>query len=289
MSSFNLKSFTTFYENNDLLIFWDFDTSSSSLLKAKFQIIIEQELPSKIEIVRHTKFISPYLKQYIIPNLPSNKIYHVCLLITRSSYGSDKYCRETRTSTNTTLSQNLYINRSIIFGFFIGTIITICFLTILAFICHLNYKQKRCRPLFQSQNQNQQKRYMYIDRSENDGTYAYTLVNSPTLRYYNVKKHRHRTYLKPTASWYYHDSRQLPRIRGSPCCFLPYHDRIFTDSITTNRITSLSSDYSSGIDKEPVTSTSIMSNTSLDGQQSDIILNMAKHVYEEVGDNNLFR
>ncbi|CAF4621185.1 unnamed protein product, partial [Rotaria sp. Silwood2] len=54
ISSFYLTSFNTYYENNDLLIFWDFDSSllTNYFLKTKFQIIIEQEYPSKIEIIR---------------------------------------------------------------------------------------------------------------------------------------------------------------------------------------------------------------------------------------------
>ncbi|CAF4223807.1 unnamed protein product, partial [Adineta steineri] len=59
-------------------------------------------------------------------------------------------------------------------------------------------------------------------------------------------------------------------------------------STTTNRMISLSSEYSNGIDKEPMTSTSIMSNMSLDDQESHTIQSPTKHVYEELGDNNLF-
>ncbi|CAF4047686.1 unnamed protein product [Rotaria magnacalcarata] len=288
ISSFKLTSFNAYYENNDLLIFWNFDASllSNYFLKTKFQIIIEQEFPSKIEIIRETNYISPYLKQYIISNLSPNKIYHVCLIITRLSYGTDKYCRETKTTTNSTLIQTLVINRSTVLGFLIGTLLTICFLVVLAFICHLYYQRKHCNPIFRQQQK--QKSFMYIDRDDNDGTYSYSLVSPPSLRYHNLRKNRYRTYLKPASSWYYHNSRQLSRIRASPCCFLPYNDRTFSSSLTTNRITSLSSDYSNGIDKEPVTSTSLMSNTSLD-ERSQVVRSSTKHVYEEVDNHKLFR
>ncbi|CAF3169913.1 unnamed protein product [Rotaria sp. Silwood2] len=285
ISSFYLTSFNTYYENNDLLIFWDFDSSllTNYFLKTKFQIIIEQEYPSKIEIIRQTDFISPYLKQYIIPNLPSNKIYHVCLLITRLSYGTDKYCRETTTTIITSNKQTLFINRSIIFGFLVGTILTICFLIILSFICHVHYKQKHSHHLFHHEKE---KHNMYIDRNNNDGTYTYSIVSSPSIKYHYFKKKPCQTYLKPTSSWYYHNSRQLPCIRPSPCCFLNCNDRTLSSSITTNHIASLSSDYSNGIDKEAITSTSIMSNISFDEQPSHIIQSSTKHVYEELGDNN---
>ncbi|CAF1269547.1 unnamed protein product [Rotaria sp. Silwood1] len=289
ISSFYLTSFNTYYENNDLLIFWDFDTNllTNYFLKTKFQIIIEQEYPSKIEIIRQTDFISPYLKQYIIHNLPSNQIYHICLLITRLSYGTDKYCREITTTIITSNKQTLFINRSIIFGFLIGTILTICFLIILSFICRLHYKQNHSHHLFHQHNE--QKHNMYMDRNNNDNeTYTYSFISSPSIKYYYLKNNPCQTCIKPTSSWHYHNSKQLPCIQPSSYCLLKYHNRTLSDSITINPITSLSSEYSNGIDKEPITSTSIMSNTSLDEQSSHIIQCSTKHVYEELGDTNLF-
>jgi hypothetical protein len=288
ISSFRLTSFNTVYENNDLLIFWDFDTSSTliHLLTTKFQIIIEQEISSKTEIIRQSDFISPYLKQYIIPHLSSNKNYYVCLLLIRSSYGTDKYCRETKTSTNQTFFQLLFINRSIILGFLIGIILTTSLLITLAFICQLHYKRKHSHPLFD--HHHQQQRYMYINRNENDGTYSHSIVSSPSSKYHHLKKPRRRTYLTPIPPWYHRNSRQLPSNPRSSCCFLQYHDRTLSGSTTTNRIASFSSEYSNGIDKEQITSTSLMSNTSLDEQPSHFIQSPVKHVYEELGDTNLF-
>ena len=250
-------------------------------------MIIEQETSTKIEIIRRSSSISPYLKQYVIHHLPFNKNNYVCLLLTRSSYGTDKYCRETITSTNQTISQILYINRSIVFGFLIGTILTTCILVTLGFICHLHYKRKHSHPLFHHQQQKQQ-RYLYINRNDDDGTYSHSIVSSPSPKYQHLRKNRRRTYLTPIPPWYQPNSKQLPQSPRSPCCFLPYHNRTLSSSTTTNRITSLSSDYSNGMDKEQMTSTSIMSNMSFDEQQSNIIQSPARHVYEELGDTNLF-
>jgi hypothetical protein len=290
ISSFRLTSFYTLYENNDLLIFWDFETRSSlnHLLTTQFQIIIEQEVSTQTEIIRRSGIISPYLKQYIIPHLPSNKIYYVCLLFARVSSGTDKYCRETKTSANETFVQTLFINRSIIFGFLIGTILTTTFLITLAFICRLHYKRKHSHPLFDPSQHQRQQRYMYITRNDMDGTYSHSFVSSPSSKYHHLRKPRRRPYLTPIPPWYHQNSRQLPTNIRPPCCFLQYHDRTLSGSTTTNRITSLSSDYSNGIDKEQMTSTSLMSNTSLDERQSHMIQNPAKHVYEELGDTNLF-
>ena len=211
--------------------------------------------------------------------MPSDKNYYVCLLLTRTSYGTDKYCRETRTSTN----QTFYQNRSTIFGFLVGIILTTCLLITLAFICHLHYKQKHSPPpsLFHPHHQ----RYMYIDRNS-DGTYSHSIVSSPSTKYHHIRK---KTYLTSVPPWYHNQSKHLSSTPRSPCCFLNYHDRTLSSSTTTNRVTSLSSEYSNGIDKEQITSTSMMSNTSLDEQQNNnIIQTPAKHLYEELGDTNLF-
>ena len=183
---------------------------------------------------------------------------YVCLLLTRLSYGTDKYYRETRTSIN----QTLFMNRSILFCFLIGTILTTCCLVTIAFICHLKYKQK----YFHHHSFHQKpKHYMYIDRNNNDGTtYSYSIISTSPSKYHHLKNNYHRTYLKPIPSWYHRNTRQFSSIPRSPCCFLQYHDRALSSNTTMNRITSSSSDYSNGIEKEQMTSTSIMSNTSLD-------------------------
>ncbi|CAF1579561.1 unnamed protein product [Adineta ricciae] len=284
VSSIRLVSFHTHYENNDLLIFWDFDVSSSTkdVLTAQFQIIIEQDS----EVIRRSQFISPYLKQYIIPHLPANKNYYVCLILTRTFYGTDKYCRQANTSTSQTFSQMLLANRSIIFGFLTGTILTACLLVTLAFICHLQYKRKHSLTLFPTHRQ--QTHYMYINRNEDDGTYSHSIVSSPSPKYSRMKKsHSRRTYLAPVPPWYQHDSKHLSTAARSPCCFSQYHNRTLSDCTTTNRMPSVSSEYSNGIDKEQMTSTSIMSNMSSDEQHSNIIQSPAKHVYEELGDDSL--
>lgn len=285
-SSFRLTSFYTLYERDDLLIFWDFDIRPFST--TKFQIIIEQEIGSKSEIIRRTDYLSPYLKQYIIPHLSSNKNYYVCLLITRISFGTDKYCREIRAlSSSQTLRQMLFLNRSIIFGFLVGTILTASLLIIFAFICHLQYKRKHSHPFY---NQQQQQRYMYITRNDLDGSYSHSLMSSPSSKYHHLRKTTRRSYLTPIPPWYNRNLRHLPPNPRSTCCFLQYHDRTLSSSTTTNRITSVSSDYSNGIDKEQMTSTSLMSNTSFDEQQqaNQIIQSPTKHFYEELGETQLF-
>lgn len=269
-SSFRLTSFYTLYERDDLLIFWDFDIRPFS--STKFQIIIEQEIGSKSEIIRRTDYLSPYLKQYIIPHLSSNKNYYVCLLITRISFGTDKYCREIRAlPSHQTLRQMFFLNRSIIFGFLVGTILTASLLIIFAFICHLQYKRKHAHRLFNSPHQ--QKRYMYITRNDLDGSYSHSLISS---KYHHLRK----SYLTPIPPWYNRNLRHLPPNPRSTCCFLQYHDRTLSSSTTTNRV---STDYSNGIDKEQMTSTSLMSNVSFDERT-----NQTKHLYEDLGETHLF-
>lgn len=292
LSSFRLTSFSTHYEKNDLLIYWDFDTSSSllHLLTTKFQIIIEEEISSKTEIIRQTDYLSPYLKQYLIHNLPENRNYYVCLLLIRSSSGGiDKYCREIRTTNQQTFIQILFLNRSIILGFLVGIILTTSLLITLAFICHLHYKRKCSSHSIFSNHQDKSKQcFMYVTQNELDGTYSHSILSTPSSKYHHLRKTYRRTYLTPIPPWYNRNLKQPPLNSRSQCCFLQYHDRTLSSSTTTNRITSLSSDYSHAIDKEQITSTSIMSNTSLDEQQSQTIQSPAKHVYEELGDTNLF-
>ena len=286
ISSFHLTLFNTHYENDNLLIVWDFDAnfSSNHIMNTNFQIIIEEQFSSKIEIIRQSGFISPYLKQYIVSHLPSNRIYHACLLITRSSGDNDKYCREIRTSINHILT----VNHSVIFGFLIGTILTTCFLVILAFVYHLRYRQKYFYHSYHHYQRQHEKNYMCVGRNDVNGTYSYSIMTSPLSKYTHYRKNRHRTHLKSTSLWCHPKSAQLPPISHSPCCFLRYHDRILSGSRTTNRMTSISSDYSNEVDKEQTTSTSMMSNTSSDEQQNNIIQSSAKHRYEELGENNLF-
>ncbi|UJR09924.1 hypothetical protein I4U23_014145 [Adineta vaga] len=282
--SFRLTSFHTLYENNDLLVYWDFDITSSSkdLVSTQFQIIVEQES----ETIRRSQYLSPYLKQYIIRHLPSNKNYYVCLILTRTFYGTDKYCRQTNTSVHQTFSQMLFVNRSILFGFLTGTILTACLLVTLAFICHLQYKRKHSLTLFPLHQQ--ESHYMYINRNDDDGTYSHSIISSQSPKYpYSKRSHRRRTYLAPVPSWYQPNSKPISTIPRSPCCFSQYHNRTLSDCTTTNRMPSVSSEYSNGIDKEQMTSTSIMSNMSSDEQHSNIIQNPAKHVYEDIGDDSL--
>lgn len=310
MSSFRLTSFSTTYENNDLIIYWDFDPtfSSNHLLLIKFQIILEQESSTNTQIIRRSGFISPYLKQYILHHIPSNKNYYVCLLLTRSSYGTDKYCRETRTIISTTTISNiilskqafvnmLFTNRSILFGFLFGTILTTGLLLTLAFICHLRSKRQRCRressSLFHHPHQ-QQQHYLYIGRNDDDGTYSNSILSSSSSTKYNhFRKNRRRTCfpsIPSDRSWYRRGLTPFPIAPPPPpCCFHHHHphpqphtpDTTMSSSITTRRIATLSSQYSNGVDREPMTSTSIMSSTSSDEQSNN---SPAKHVYEELAD-----
>lgn len=58
-----------------------------------------------------------------------------------------------------------------------------------------------------------------------------------------------------------------------------------SSSATARRLTTLSSQYSNGMDREPMTSTSVMSSTSLDEQSQTTNTNSpGKHVYEELAD-----
>ena len=217
-------------------------------------------------------------------------------MITRESLGTDKYCREIRAMpSNQTFRQMLFLNRSIIFGFLVGTIRTASLLILFAFICHLQYKRKHTNSYLsghhhhQQQQQQQQQRYMYITRNELEGTYSHSMLSPPSPKYHHLRKTRRRNYLTPIPPWYNRNLRHLPSNPRAACCFLQYHDRTLSGSTTTNRITSASSDYSNGIDKEQMTSTSMMSNVSFDEQASQIISSPTKHVYEELGDTQLFR
>jgi len=310
MSSFRLTSFYTTYENNNLIIYWDFDSmfSSDYLSLIQFQIILEQESSLNTQIIRRSGFISPYLKQYIIHHIPSNKNYYVCLLLTRSSYGTDKYCRETRTiitTTTTTISNiilskqafvhMLFTNRSIVFGFLFGTILTTGLLLTLAFICHLRSKRQRCRRAASSlyHHHPQQQHYLYVDRNDDDGVYSNSMFSSSSSTKYNhFRKNRRRTCfpsLPSDQSWYRRGLTQYPTAPPPPPCCFHHHrhqqqhtpDTTMSSSTTTRRITTLSSQYSNGMDKEPMTSTSIMSSTSSDEPTNN---SPAKHVYEELTD-----
>ncbi|CAF0925552.1 unnamed protein product [Rotaria sordida] len=315
VSSFRLTSFYTSYENHSLTIYWDFDPTFSlnSLTFIQFQIILEQESSSNTQIIRRSGFISPYLKQYTIHHIPSNKNYYVCLLLTRSSFGTDKYCREARTkitttTTTTTISNTilskqafvrmLFANRSIVFGFLFGTILTTSLLLTLAFLCHLRSKRQCYRRAASSlfnhhyhHQQQQQKHYLYVDRNDDDGTYSNSILSSSS-KYNHFKRSPHRTCfpsLPSNQSWYRRGLTQLPITPLPPtCCFHHHHHHhltpdatISSSSTTTRRITSLSSQYSNEMDKEQMTSTSIMSSTSSDEQTHH---SPAKHVYEELAD-----
>jgi hypothetical protein len=306
MSSFRLTSFHTTYEDTDLTIYWDFNPTISSIEPSsiEFQIILEQDSSSNTQIIRRSSLISPYLKQYTIHHVPSNKNYYVCLLLTRSSYGKDKYCREIRTIPTTTVSSiiiskqafihMLFTNRSIVFGFLFGTILTTGLLLTLAFICHVRSKRQRSRRAASSlchphpQQQQQQQHYLYVDRNDDDGAYSNSIFSSSSSKYNHFRKSRRRTCfpsLPSDQSWYRRGLTQLPSVPPPPpCCFHHHHrtpDTTMSSSTTGRRITTLSSQYSNGIDKEPMTSISIMSTGSSDEQTNN---SPAKHVYEELAD-----
>ncbi|CAF1563913.1 unnamed protein product [Adineta ricciae] len=308
LSSFRLTSFYTTYEEDNLIIHWDFDSKLSTkyLTLIKFQIVLEQQSSSNTQIVRRTSYISPHLKQYIIHHIPANKNYYICLLLTRSSFGTDKYCREIRTiitsSTilNPILSKQafvhmLFTNRSILFGFLFGTILTTGLLLTLAFICHLRSKRQHYRrataSMFPHTHQKQQT-YLCIDKNNNDddGTYSNSIFSSTSSKSNHFRKTCRRTCFPPIPSdqsWYRRSLRQLPSAPPlpPPCCFHHHHrntpDASICSSTTTRRITTLSSQYSNAVDKEAMTSTSIMSSASSD---EPTISSPTKHVYEELGD-----
>lgn len=320
-----LTTFSTIYEHHDLLVFWDFDppTTPNLTSQIQFQIIVEQESLLTTQIIRRSGLISPYLKQYIVSHIPPNKNYYVCLLLTRASYGTDKYCRETRTATSTTSSSTtmtttlaslilskqafvhlLFTNRSIMFGFLFGTILTTALLLTLAFLCHLRTKRQRCQraasalfhyqhpsppPPQQQQHQQQRQHYLYADRIDDDGTYSNSIFSSLSSSKYNhSRKNRRRAGFPTDQAWYRRGLTPLPTAPSAPrCCFHHIHtpDTTMSSSATARRLTTLSSQYSNGMDREPMTSTSVMSSTSLDEQSQTTNTNSpGKHVYEELAD-----
>ncbi|CAF4751190.1 unnamed protein product [Rotaria socialis] len=313
ISSFRLTSFYTMFDNNNLLIDWDFDPifSTTSLSQLQFQITVEQETSLNTQIIRRSGFISPYLKQYTIHHIPSNKNYYVCLLLTRSSVGTDKYCREARPTiitttaiSNTILSKQavvhmLFTNRSILFGFLFGAILTTSLLLALAFLCHLRSKRQRYQraasSLYHHSHRHplqQQKHYLYIDRNEDDGAYSNSVFSSSSSssKFNHFRRNPRRACfpsLPPNQSWYHRGLKELPTAPlPSTCCFHHHHhhhtpDTTMSSSTTARRITSLSSQYSNEMDKERMTSTSIMSSTSSDEHAHN---SPAKHLYEELAD-----
>ncbi|UJR36180.1 hypothetical protein I4U23_028914 [Adineta vaga] len=308
LSSFRLSSFYTTYEDDNLIIHWDFDTklSTKALTSMKFQIVLEQQSSSKTHIIHRTNYLSLHLKRYTIHHIPANKSYYICLLLTRSSFGTDKYCREIRTvlSMTTTTILNpilskqpfihmLFTNRSIVFGFLFGTILTTGLLLTLAFICHLRSKRQHYRratsSMFPHSHQKQQP-YLCIERNnDDDGTYSNSIFSSTSSKSNHCRKTCRRTCFPPIPSdqsWYRRSLKQLPLAPPlpPPCCFHHHHhtpDTSLSSCITTRRITTLSSQYSNAMDKEAMTSTSIMSSASSD---EPTISSPTKHVYEELAD-----
>ena len=271
-SSYHLTLFETIYENNDLIVLWSFDQTTliNEPNKVLFQILIEQETSNGIEVIRRTDWISPFRHRMKINHLSSKKNYHVCLLLTRSSYGTDKYCRETLESVNQTRSGISLINRSIVCGFLVGTVMTSIVLVSLAFLCrfyfqHCRTHSKKCSYTEQSNGQ----RYMYIDRNEDDGTYSHSIVSFSSAPVTTSWKSNPRgPFSMPMASWH-------PLNSKSCCC---RHPTPSTSLSETRPIGSLSSDYSRHhIDNEPMTSTSFISSTS----------DRMKHVYEELNDSSI--
>ena len=306
LSLFRLTLFYAAYENDNLIIHWDFDSSLSpnALTAIKCQIVLEQESSANTQILRRTAFISVQLKQYTIHHIPANRNYYICLLLTRSSFGTDKYCREIRTTLTTTISSPtlskqafvhmLFANRSIVFGFLVGMILTTGLLLTFAFICHLRSKRQHYRraaasSMFHHPHPKQQP-YLCIDRNDDDGAYSNSVFSSTSSKSNHFRKACHRTCFPPIPSdqsWYRRTVRQAPSAPPPPppCCFHHHHrhtpDTSLSSSITTRRINTLSSQYSTGLDKEPMTSTSIMSSASSDEQT---IGSPTKHVYEELAD-----
>lgn len=273
--SFRLTSFFTIYERNDLLVVWDFESDGSP---GQLHITVEQELSAKTEIIRRSDSLSPSRKQYTIHHLPSNRHYQVCLLFTRVAHGTDKYCRETSVSAKQTLSSLLSLNRSILFGFLAGTMLTACLLFTLAFLCHLQDQRKSRRTMKSSLSHHP--RYMYIDRNDDDGTYSHSIVSFPSSKYQHLRKPARGTFTLPM---------QSSPISRSPCCFLHYHHTppttLSSTATGTQRINSLSLDCSHGLEIEPMTSTSTMSNATLDERPVSNRLHCStKHVYEELAD-----
>lgn len=294
VSSFRLTSFVTSYENKNLIVSWDFDSNSfvENLPSIKFQILLEQDSI----IIRRSTFISPYLKQYTIHHIPSMKTYYVCLLLIRSSFGTDKYCREIRTSLPTTtttatemttvlpkqiFANILFTNRSIVFGFLFGTILTTGLLLTLAFICHLRSKQQQQQQQshqYQSpmstlyHRPSSQQQYLYIDQND-DGSFF------STTKYHHLTKNAQQRNRMCYQSWY---RRATDVPLPPPCCF--HHHPAMSSTSTARRLNTLSSQYSNGLDKEPMTSTSIMSSTSSEEPTNP---SPAKHVYEELTDESM--
>ena len=327
-SSFRLTSFTAVYESGDLIVYWDFNTPPvlNNTRRLQFQIIVEQQSSSDHTIIRRSGWISPYLKQYILPNIPSNENYYVCLLITQSSHGTDKYCREIQTinieisstsQTNFVLSKQafvhlLFTNRSIMFGFLVGTILTAGLLLASAFVCHLRSKRDRFQratsSLFHYQHppqspsqqhpQHQQlqqhsthQHYLYADQQIEDPIYSNSIFSSlSSAKSTHGRKQRRRPYFPSNPSWYHRDFHPLSTVPGTPrCCFHHHHhhhlpETTISSSATARRIATLSSQYSTGMEKEPMTSTSIMSTTSSDETPHPIAHSPTKHVYEELSD-----
>ena len=316
--SLRLTTFSTTYQHHDLIVFWDFDSPASPNLTShiQFQIIVEQESLLSAQIIRRSGPLSLHLKQYIISHIPPNKTYYVCLLLTRTSYGTDKYCRETRTITSTTTSSTamtttlstfilskqafvhlLFTNRSVMFGFLFGTILTTGLLLTLAFLCHLRAKRQRCQraasALFHYQHPSlppppQQQHYLYAERIDDDGNYSNSIFSSLSSSKYNhSRKNRRRPGFPTEQAWYRRGLDPLPTVPSAPrCCFHHVNtpDTTMSSSATARRLTTLSSQYSNGMDREPMTSTSVMSSTSLDEPSQTTNSSPGKHVYEELAD-----
>jgi hypothetical protein len=329
-SSLRLTTFSAMFDNHDLIVTWDFDRSTSinHTQRVQFQIIVEQEsqLMSN-QIIRRTGLISVESKFYRISHIPSNKNYFVCLLVTQLSYGTDKYCRETRTIPMATTSLStlilskqalvhlLFTNRSIMLGFLVGIVLTVALLLTLAFVCHLRSKRQRFQhgtsSIFHYQHPLQQQ-YLYADRQIDDAIYSNSFLSSiSSAKSSHSRKpyHRHHPFFPPmpsNSSWYHRDLAHMSNVTPSTrCCFhthphlhahpqqqqrgqhqLQQHtpDTTMSSSATTRRITTLSSQYSNGVEREPMTSTSIMSCTSSDEQSHANTNSPAKHVYEELTD-----
>ncbi|CAF1626251.1 unnamed protein product, partial [Didymodactylos carnosus] len=181
-NSLQLTSFYTIYESNNLVVFWDYNDDNIILDITEFQIILEQEFAADHTrnsnmIARRSGSLLPGIKKYIIRHVQPNTKYFVCICITRLGRDTDKYCRDiltitlpvttdyrllqsASTSTSNSLLWNILLNKSVLFGFLFGTIITTTFLLILALTCRKIHKYRKEK----SKTANLfEQHYMYVD------------------------------------------------------------------------------------------------------------------------------
>ncbi|CAF1145872.1 unnamed protein product [Didymodactylos carnosus] len=280
-SSLQLTSFYTIYENNNLIVLWDYNDDSIIHDITQFQIILEQEIIADHTmnpnvIVRRSGSLSSNIKKYIIRHVQPNMKYFVCISITRFGHGTDKYCRDILTtvsslttdyrllqsvSTSSTkivnsLLWNLLSNKSVLFGFFVGTTITSSLLLILTLTCHKirKYRQEKSTTanLFEQH-------YMYAD-----GNYSNSICeHHDEQKLYDYLKYQSKT----------------SRKRQSSCLSLCFRKKLINHrqlSTTSFPTTSDNANYTTcrgGGDDN--TSASTLSESE----------QLSKHVYQEIGND----